>query len=177
MALISLITAASNAPQVANAPANNQLALKDIHLPEQISAFPFAYGWWLLLCLCLVFIVLTVIQLQKRKKLNQVKKQAIKLLTPDMSSADMIALLKWAAMHYLGRARLARLHGESLQTYLAAQLPTKHQATFTRLSQAAFSNQYQKSSVENTTESCFQAATLWLNYALPVKQEKGGNHD
>ena len=177
MALISLFAAVSNAPQVANAPASNQLALNDIHLPQQISAFPFAYGWWLLLCLCLILITFVVIQIQKRKKLNQVKKQAIKLLTPDMSSADMIALLKWAAMHYLGRARLARLYGENLQAYLAAQLPTKHQEKFTRLSQTAFSNQYQKSSSKNNTDSCFQAATLWLNYALPVKQKKGVNHD
>lgn len=177
MALISLYTAASNAPQAGSAPVANQLALNDIHLPEQVSAFPFAYGWWVLLCLLLILITLTVIHSQKRKKLNQVKRQAIKLLNTDMPSADMIALLKWAAMHYLGRARIASLHGESLQTYLAAQLPAKHQEAFTRLSTEAFNLQYQGSCSNRDKDNCFQAAKLWLNYALPVKPVKGVNHD
>jgi hypothetical protein len=156
----------------------NALELKDIHVPEQISDFPIAYGWWVSSVLLVILLVIIFINLRKSAKKNQVKKQALTQLRTNVniSISDTIALLKWAAMHYFSRAELAKLFGNSLQTFLSQQLPPKHQKTFIDLSEQAFINQYQvqdnKSDSIQTDNDLYQAATLWLTHALPPKTIK-----
>ena len=157
---------------------SSALELKDIHLPEQIANYPVAYGWWLLAALIIFMIVVIIIKIRKTAKRNQVKKQALAQLTNNtqMTSSDIIVLLKWAAMHYFSRAELAKLFGDSLKEFLALQLPTKHQQRFNDLSKQAFVDQYQARSEESTNsesdKNLQQAATLWLNQALPPKPLK-----
>ena len=154
------------------------LELKDIHVPEPISNFPIAYGWWLLAVLLILIAVISIIKIRKSAKRNHVKKQALVQLknNPNMSITNTIALLKWAAMHYFSRAELAKLFGDSLQTFLTAQLPIKHQENFTSLTEPAFLNQYQTHNDINddelVDEKLSQAATLWLTHALPPKISK-----
>lgn len=158
-------------PVQANALPANTLALKDIHVPEQITNYPIAYGWWILAALILLAIVLIIIKFKKTTKHNQVKKQALAQLknNGDINNSELISLLKWAAMHYFSRVELAKLYGESLQHFLLTQLPEKHQARFTELSQQAFKNQYQ-ADFQNEVDNDFQLATqLWLSKALPPK--------
>ena len=152
----------------------NPLQLNDIHLPEQISNFPYAYGWWLLAVLILLLTVLAILQIKKSAKRNQVKKQALTQLNnnSDMNNSDIIALLKWAAMHYFSRAELAKLYAGSLQQFLLKHLPEKHQINFSQLSEQAFSHQYQANFHHEIDEKLQQAALLWLNHALPPKQLK-----
>lgn len=147
------------------------LAIKDIHLPEPVSNFPMAYGWWLLAALILIFIIFTIIKMRKSAKRNQVKKQALAQLKhrEKMSNNDIIALLKWAAMHYFSRAELAKLYGHSLQQFLMSKLPVTQQQHFTELSEQAFLNQYQADIPLPTDAKLEQAATLWLTHALPPK--------
>jgi len=166
-------------PQAPNsaAPANS-LQLNDIHLPEQISDFPIAYGWWLLAVLVIVLSILTLLKIRKNAKRNKVKKQALMQLknNAEMSNTEIIALLKWAAMHYFSRAELAKLYGNSLQQFLLKQLPEKHQENFIKLSELAFKNQYcanatNTANTSNDKNNNFQqAAILWLTHALPPKQ-------
>lgn len=156
----------------------NTLALKDIHVPEQISNYPIAYGWWLLASLLIIIIVSSIIKIRKSIKRNQVKKQALMQLksNPEISTSDTIILLKWAAMHYFSRAEVAKLFGNSLQSFLTSQLPLNHQKKFNDLSEQAFLNQYQNSlKISNdapSAENLSQAAKLWLTYALPPKKLK-----
>ena len=157
----------------------NTIELKDIHVPEQISNFPIAYGWWLLATLLILITVIGIIKTRKTAQRNYVKKQVLVQLknNPNMPISDTIALLKWAAMHYFSRAKLAKLFGDPLQTFLTAQLPIKHQQNFTNLSEQAFSNQYQAKNYatddENdhnqADENFYKAAILWLTHALPPK--------
>ncbi len=164
--------------QQVSASPTNTLELRDIHLPEQISNYPVAYGWWLLVALIILMIVMAIIKIRKKSKINQVKKQALSQLKNDsqMTNSDMIALLKWAAMHYFSRAELAKLFGESLKEFLVSKLPIKHQQSFSTLSEQAFINQYQAHGEENNNtdadEKLQQAALLWLNCALPPKPLK-----
>lgn len=158
-------------PTQANALPANTLELKDIHVPEQITNYPVAYGWWILAALILLAIVITIIKVKKSAKRNQVKKQALTQLknNSDINNSELISLLKWAAMHYFSRVELAKLYGESLQYFLLKQLPEKHQTRFNKLSEQAFKNQYQ-AHFQNEIDTNFQqAALLWLNQALPPK--------
>jgi len=160
----------------------NTLELKDIHLPEQISNYPVAYGWWLLAALIILMIVIAIIKIRKAVKRNQVKKKALTQLKDNaqMTNSDIIALLKWAAMHYFSRSELAKLFGNSLKEFLISKLTSKHQQSFSDLSEQAFLNQYQACSENNdslnehtqSNENLHQAATLWLNQALPPKSLK-----
>lgn len=149
----------------------NTLELKDIHVPEQITNFPIAYGWWILTALIIVAIVIVIVKIKKSAKRNQIKKQALAQLknNPDINNNELISLLKWAAMHYFSRVELAKLYGESLQQFLLNQLPAKHQKRFIELSEEAFKNQYQ-AHFHNAVDTSFQqAALLWLTQALPPK--------
>jgi len=152
-----------------NAITTNPLALKDIHVPDPITNYPMAYGWWILAALILLVIVITVIKIKKSAKRNQAKKQALAQLNNslDINNNELISLLKWAAMHYFSRVELAKLYGDSLQQFLLKQLPEKHQKSFAELSEKAFKHQYQ-ASFHNEVDKSFQQATrLWLTQALP----------
>jgi primosomal protein N' len=161
-------------PIQANALPANPLALQDIHVPEPITNYPVAYGWWILAALILLAFVLIIVKFKKTAKRNQVKKQALTQLKNniDISNSELISLLKWAAMHYFSRVELAKLYGESLQHFLVKQLPEKHQIKFTELSVEAFKSQYQASFHNQVDTSFQQAALLWLNQALPPKTLK-----
>jgi hypothetical protein len=168
-------------------PTANTIELKDIHLPEQISNYPIAYGWWLLASLLVLAIIFSIIKIRKSAKRNQVKKQALARLKNDeeMTISDTIALLKWAAMHYFSRVELARLFGDSLHKFLTAQLPIKHQKSFTDLSEQPFLNQYRdqakaskgENNQDQIDENINQAAALWLMHALPPKILKVTNEN
>ncbi|MBL0710117.1 MAG: DUF4381 domain-containing protein [Colwellia sp.] len=157
-------------PATAASPASTGLALKDIHLPEQISDFPIAYGWWILVTLLITMTALIIIKTIKVSKQNKVKKQALKHLNSksNISDNDIIALLKWAAMHYFSRVELAKLYGDSLQQFFLSKLATKYQQRFTDLSKEAFENQYQAKIT--SSDNFQQAAQLWLTQALPPKK-------
>jgi primosomal protein N' len=156
---------------------DNPLALKDIHLPEHITNYPIAYGWWILAILILLAIVLIVVKIKQNAKKNHVKKQALAQLknNVNISNNELISLLKWAAMHYFSRVELAKLYGESLQHFLLKQLPEKHQSHFTKLSVQAFKNQYQTEAQNKVDTDFQQAVQLWLNQALPPKTTAQAN--
>ncbi len=173
--------------QVSALPANT-LELKDIHIPDQISNYPTAYGWWLLAALVVFIVVIALIKITKVVKQNRVKKKALAQLKNNiqMTNSDIIALLKWATMYYFSRTEVAKLFGESLKIFLTSKLPTKHQQHFAKLSEQAFLNQYRPQSQAEESDSLNeqlnkktqsnedlrQAATLWLKHALPPKQLK-----
>jgi len=161
------------------------LQLHDIHIPEQVSNFPVAPGWWILLVLIIIMVIWLFKKFTLKKQLNAVKKQALAVLTnnPTLSAKESISLIKWAAMHYFSRHQLAKLYGEDFQNFLRQQLPEKHQDNFTVLSTAGFEGQYRSTLVEQsstaseviikTNSDCHQAAQLWLTQALPVNKSRG----
>jgi hypothetical protein len=158
-------------PAQSNTLPANPLALKDIHLPEQITNYPIAYGWWILAILILLAIVLIVVKIKQNAKKNHVKKQTLAQLknNVNISNSELISLVKWAAMHYFSRNELAKLYGESLQQFLLKQLPKKHQKQFTQLSDKAFKSQYQLDFKNEVDIDFHKAIHLWLNQALPPK--------
>ena len=55
-----------------NAPAMNELPLRDIHLPDAVSWWPPAIGWWLLaiIIVALAYGIYKIIKIQKHKQKN-----------------------------------------------------------------------------------------------------------
>ena len=170
------------------------LSLHDIHLPEPISHYPVAPGWWLLLTVIIISAVCFYRWFKKNKRLNSSKKKALTLLknNPALSATQCISLLKWAAMQYGNRQQLAKLYGVHFQDFLVNKIPEQYQENFTRLITPAFEQQYQAghglladATVEEAAASfvlttmdsdCYQATKLWLNHALPIKKSRGSNH-
>lgn len=98
--------------------------LADIHLPEPVSGFPWAPGWWLLLCLGVAAIAALAVWLYRRHRRGQYRRDAIaelRAMAPDLSdqrfASDINQLLRRAALCATGQAA-APLTGEHWRTYL-----------------------------------------------------------
>jgi len=154
------------------------LELKDIHLPEQITNYPIAYGWWLLATIVIMTTLFFLYKARQKAKLKKNQQLALKQLknAPHMSTNDILSLLKWAAMQYFSRVQLAKLYGEQFQQFLIQKLSEKHQQKFTQLSKQAFVEQYHKANNNDAlniiNKDLHQAAILWLTHALPPKVTK-----
>ncbi|MCJ8296260.1 MAG: DUF4381 domain-containing protein [Colwellia sp.] len=156
-----------------------QLQLHDIHVPEQVTNFPIAPGWWLLLALILIAAFWSFKKFKQKKRLNANKNQALAVLASNqtLSAKECISLLKCTAMQYFSRQQLAKLYGDNFQGFLMQQLPQKYQVNFIELSTPAFQGQYQAQQEPNADIdlACRQAAKLWLTYALPIDKNQAAN--
>lgn len=117
---------------------NDPLAdLKDIHLPEPISWWPPAPGWWLLLALLAALILALAAFLHYRRKYQAWRKAALRELArlentglpaPELTEA-VAALVRRSAMTaervYRKPARAAHLQGAEWQAYLQAHMPAE----------------------------------------------------
>lgn len=161
--------------------AGQQIQLHDIHTPEQVSNFPIAPGWWILLTLIIVSVIQVYKKMKQRKCFNAAKNQALSVLDKNqtLSAKECISLLKWSAMQYFDRQHLAKLYGEHFQEFLMEQLPEKHQERFSTLTSVSFREQYQVEQADTMTinqlnNDCHQAATLWLTHAELNRNNQGG---
>jgi len=62
--------------------------LKDIHLPDHISAWPPAFGWWLLILLILAGVIITILTIKKYRRKWGYRKIALRLLTQAYQSSN-----------------------------------------------------------------------------------------
>ena len=109
---------------------NDQLSqLRDIHLPEPVSAWPPAWGWWLLLGLILVIIILLTIWLYRRYQRGRLQRRALKELArieqDYQQQGDtrhylqaLNTLLKYIACQRPSNRSVATLTGDSWLNYL-----------------------------------------------------------
>lgn len=173
--------------QTPSVPTGQTIQLHDIHTPDQISNFPIAPGWWILLALIVISALIIYKKIKQHKQLTAIKKQALATLNnnPAMTAKECISLLKWAAMHYFNRQSLAKLYGDSFQLFLTQQLPEKQQEVFKALTNESFALQYHAEALDldssaqaseikpvsnDINNDCQQAAKLWLSHALPIKK-------
>ena len=110
--------------------ADNPLAnLRDIHLPEQISWWPLAPGWWLLILLVCLTLVWLGYKLRQRHLFRQTYRYCQSQLTEIDQTyqaskdsrqlvSDYSQLLRRLLMLRLGRQHVASLTGEQLLAIL-----------------------------------------------------------
>jgi branched-subunit amino acid transport protein AzlD len=154
--------------------------LHDIQLPEPISQYPIAIGYWLLLAIILLLVVFTFKKVRQHQNRVKIKKQAIhRIQHHTLSNKELVAMLKWVCLHYFPRQACASLYGLAFQQFLVKSLPEKYRTEFIENSSKAMSSLYQPTSTDDGTEDeSFKNATLlWLNKALPVNHKLMKNNE
>lgn len=129
----------------ATGPTNPALAqLKDIHLPEQIGAWPPAPGYFILLGILILATGIAVWLYYRRNAKLAASREALSLLRAlDNQDADYArqvnTLLKRTALSYLPRTQVAALDGERWLTLLGSTLSAEEQHTLQVLLASRFS--------------------------------------
>ncbi len=152
--------------------ASTPLPLMDIHLQSPPSAWPLAWGWWLIIfsiCITLALLIYYCFKLhQKKKALNEAKQTLANLTT----LSEINTLLKRAALSYFPREQIASLTGAAWLSFLDAQLPKKHQG-FIALSDWWQQGLFSLNGLSDKEfQTCKAQATIWLKEALPPKNRK-----
>ncbi|MCU4676879.1 DUF4381 domain-containing protein [Catenovulum sp. 2E275] len=164
------------APAVNPSPMSNAAdplaAFKDIQMPDPVSWWPLAWGWWLLIALAILLVTGLIFGFIRYQKKQRAKKQAIRLINQLDDNASINALntlLKQAMLSYFPREQVASLSGRAWYEFLIAQLKPNDQAEFTDL-KAFCDHQYQPNK-----QLSAQDKTLIIHYlkkALPAKSTK-----
>jgi hypothetical protein len=103
--------------------------LKDIHLPEPISWWPLAPGWYLLFFFTALLISLIAYKIYINYRNALAKKQALRVLEHyqqgynqehnlPLTSAHISELLRRVALVYFPREQVASLHGDAWLEFL-----------------------------------------------------------
>ena len=110
----------------------NQLPLKDLHLPEAISWFPPAIGWWLLLILVplLIALIYWLYKRLTRKTAVKVAKQQLRVIKESTKDntyklVQLSALLRRVAISVAPREQTASLTGQAWLAFLDSSLKEK----------------------------------------------------
>jgi hypothetical protein len=153
---------------------NNPLAeLKDIHIPQDVSSWPLAYGWWLLITLCIGLIVFVCWYGVRRWRLHRIKRLAVAELAAITADQDnwpsaMNTLLKRAVRAYFSDLPIQQLHGQTWSHCLAEALPTTTRSAFLEAMQGLQQQLYQPKSAQDLVfEDCQRAVNTWLKQSLP----------
>jgi hypothetical protein len=116
---------ASNSPQLAN-----QLAqLRDIRLPQEVSWWPLAPGWWIALggILSLAAAAAIFVALRRRtvkyvalRELDRLKSESAESASPEQLAIEVSVLLRRVVLRLGLGKNLAQAHGDEWQSFLYA---------------------------------------------------------
>ncbi len=123
-------------------PDSSQLPLRDIHLPETVSAWPPAPGWWITPLLLLLLLLLAWFLYRRLSKKTPWQRQAFKELQvieehyqQERDGQQLVkalsGLIRRSAMSHQGRQATAGLQGEAWLLYLDSVMekPAFHSET------------------------------------------------
>lgn len=151
--------------------------LRDIHMPEPVSAWPPAYGWWLLFGLSLVVIALVCIWLRKRYVRKTAQRLALQRLksideTQDDWPSQLNQLIKRVCLSYFPATQVANLYGNDWIHFLTSQLPEKKRAAFKsqyiKLSESLYGADNSKLVFEEMRQQCQR----WIKHATPPNKKQ-----
>lgn len=154
----------------------NQLPLRDIHLPDAVSLWPPAPGWWLVVVLLIILALLLprLIRYLKQPRpnklalaeFNEIKKQFHEQQNHQQLARDLSALLRRIGLSYFPRAQVASLTGDNWQQQLNQLNPQQPLAEdlFHSLSAAAY-----QPAPELDAEKLLSSCEQWLKH-LPRRR-------
>jgi len=148
--------------------AETELALRDIHLPEAISDWSLAIGWWLLLILIPLscFLAYWLVKRITRKTAVKVAKKLLKNLKADDSQTArekleiISALLRRVAMSLNSRSDCAGLTGKAWLVYLDSLW--KENAFSEGSGKILISGRFQKQQDDFDIETLITVTERWL---------------
>lgn len=116
--------------------ANETLPLRDIHLPEPVSWWPPAPGWWLLMLAVLLGIALAawLLRRYRRGALQRSARQALDAITREWKQSgdtqqltrQLSVLMRRLCLSRSPRVEVAGLTGTTWLQHLDSQLPGEH---------------------------------------------------
>ncbi|MCW8093049.1 DUF4381 domain-containing protein [Alteromonas sp. ASW11-130] len=150
--------------------------LQDIHVPESVSAWPLAWGWWIVIGITILGLIVAAVWFYKRYQFSCAKRQAIKeIYTLQANQADWAqkqnAILKRTASYYFDKHTVASLYGQRWQQFLVGCLAKRKKGQITQEI-----NQLQKALYQpqppstDQFESCQKACLYWLKHARFAKK-------
>ena len=150
--------------------------LKDIHLPTQVSAWPPAYGWWLLAIALLTLALFAAYKFYKFYQYRLAIRQATKILNNLDSAqtdwpAQLNSVLKRLVISYFPAKQVAALHGDDWVNFLCEQ--THHHKNTNKLDAI---RQLQHSLYDGCTQPpeldiVRNQARAWIKQALPPSRK------
>ena len=162
-----------------------QLPLKDIHLPEAVSWWPPAIGWWLLALfsvLLLATLITWTIRTIKQRRYRHAALAELQQYTALFEAngnvrdyADRVnRLLRRVAIQCYGRTAVSHLTGKQWENFLQTQCPHKDFDTDTahQLLKAAYAKDPQPSLADSS-----QLARVWIKKHSRAIKITGGAYD
>lgn len=117
-----------NIPAAGTPAVDAALQLRDIHLPQPVSWWPIAPGWWLLLAVIILLVALTLItrriyrnrQIRRdiNSELDRIKRSYHKTLNKTQLAKDLSILLRRASISLYPETDIAGLIGDDWLTFL-----------------------------------------------------------
>ena len=149
---------------------NNPLAnLKNIHLPEKISIFPLAYGWWILIIVFILLLIITLYFLYKKRKKSIIKKQIInqfRNLVIKSENKELISnisiFLKKLAMNKYPNSNVHILFSNDWLSFLDSKMDSKD---FTLGAGKILNNNYKNINIENP-KPLIELCEKWIDKIL-----------
>ena len=169
-------------------PASQQpLPLKDIHLPEPISWWPLAPGWWGLLILIVVLVGLFFLGriLYRRGQLRREARQALQNIQAQYEShqddrqlaADLSTLLRRVALSYSSRTDVASLTDDAWLYFLDRGVAkTKFKDAFSNGAGRILIDAPYRPTVNIDSTGLLQICTAWIE-TLPHKKQRQAKND
>lgn len=163
--------------------------LRDIHLPDPVSIWPLALGWWALIVIIIFFAVALTVWLVKRSRQQRYRKTAEALIeqawqqfeNDSDSSAyltQLIYILRRTAITAYAKSGVQQLHGENWLRFLDSSInftDGTHINPFTDgAGKSLLTLPYRSSSTHNDAEikSLHQLVTYWAKHHRPLKRIK-----
>lgn len=98
--------------------------LHDIVVPDAVSWWPLAPGWWVLIVLVLLLVLVVAIRQMKRWRADAYRRAALAELDGARSTNDIATILRRTVLAIAPREEVAGLHGEAWPRWLADHAPT-----------------------------------------------------
>jgi len=158
-----------------NPSVNPELPLRDIHLPDPVSWWPLAIGWWLLLAL-LILLPIIIWAIRKFMAQRQLRKQSLAELSrietrfeqhqdDQQLVSEISILLRRICVSRFPRHDVAGLNGEAWTSFLNSQTHSFDADT----SQALISGPFQKQCDINSL-ALISACRHWIDQLQPGTQ-------
>ena len=169
----------------------SSIPIRDIHLPEPVSWWPPALGWWILLALIMCLVAL-VIWLNKRRQLFRLRNAAMseldaiyqtyqKQYNATQFAQELSALLRRICISYFPNSETAGLAGNAWLEFLDSLLSSKHNKSGQKFAdgvgQVLVSAPYQ-SKLKNTdidVDDLYELSREWIYSLGPVQPVRKSN--
>lgn len=163
-------------------PQPSQLILRDIHLPNPVSWWPPAPGWWMLLALLILFTLATLwgIRRYHRRSYRRLALRQLATLEQNFNQQQdgqqliqqLSQLLRHMAVLHYPPQQCAGLHGETWLEFLDQPFGAVKPFS-TGAGQCLASGPYQQATPQLDTVALFQLSRRWLKrLPLPPKQRR-----